>query len=171
MSARSRLDRAAYSTPSADLAHLTLRQLREYKNLLQEEEERISYWRRLVQGRLDVLQAKSRAVDALTDEALRSALGATGDGQRRRLLVSVRADISEIGEMPELQSLWRSATSPDDPEHARQVIEDLNAAETTLTTWRNELHARLAEATTELIARYVQDPTLCLDLLDDPATA
>src|SRR5687767_1285244 len=38
-------------------AHLTLEGLRAYRRALSEEENRVSYWRRILQARLDVLRA------------------------------------------------------------------------------------------------------------------
>ncbi len=40
---------------AAELDHLTLQELRTYRAALSAEEDRVSYWRSIVQARLDVL--------------------------------------------------------------------------------------------------------------------
>jgi hypothetical protein len=42
---------------------------------------------------------------------------------------------------------------------------DLRVAEAQLSAYRNALHRRIGEATGELIARYREQPTLCLSAL------
>jgi len=42
---------------SPDFAHLSLGGLRTYRQTLSAEENRVSYWRRIVQARLDVVRA------------------------------------------------------------------------------------------------------------------
>ena len=44
---------------STDFAHLSLTALRAYRRTLTHEESRVSYWRRLIQARLDVLRDDS----------------------------------------------------------------------------------------------------------------
>jgi len=46
------------TVPSEELAGLDLDQLRSYRRELESEEDRVSYWRRLVHGRIDVLEAE-----------------------------------------------------------------------------------------------------------------
>ncbi|MDQ1465529.1 MAG: hypothetical protein QOC73_2470, partial [Actinomycetota bacterium] len=42
---------------SADFNHLSIGDLRAYRTALAEEENRVSYWRRIIQARLDVVRA------------------------------------------------------------------------------------------------------------------
>lgn len=152
---------------SEDLAHLSLLELREYRRTLTDEEERISYWRRLVHARLDLLTAAQRGVELLTETELVKALGETGTGARRRALMRLRAETDPVPELPGLTSLWRTAVNLDDPESQAEVVADLQDAERKLTAYRMLLHERLAEATGELIVRYIEEPAACLDLLPD----
>jgi hypothetical protein len=57
-------------------------------------------------------------------------------------------------------------------EHNRKLAHDLSKAEAQLSAYRTALHKRLAAATGELIARYREQPTLCLSALptERPAT-
>ena len=50
---------------SGEYAHLTLDALRSYRAALQTEEGKVSYWRRILQARLDVVRGgRSRAAPA-----------------------------------------------------------------------------------------------------------
>ena len=42
---------------SPDFAHLSLDGLRAYRRVLSAEEGRVSYWRRIIQARLDIVRA------------------------------------------------------------------------------------------------------------------
>jgi hypothetical protein len=79
-------DAVTASASSTGLDALTVTQLRELRNRLGEEEHRVSYWRRLLQARIDVLTTMS-APDADASE-LAAALW-SGPDLRRALSVSV----------------------------------------------------------------------------------
>ena len=123
------------------LAQLPLPGLREYRRALGQEESRVSYWRRILQGRLDTLRNDGTATDLdnlsamLTDERVTQG--------RTALIEVVPAD-----DIPPLPNLAELAT-----------------AEGQLSSYRSALHRRLAAATAELIARYREQPALCLDVL------
>ena len=89
------------SPEAADLATLDLPELREYRHRLEAEEDRVSYWRRLVHARLDLLAAEQASDHALTLRDLVRVLGDTGTGQTRQALVRVRA-AEPLPELPEL---------------------------------------------------------------------
>ena len=61
-------------TPDPELVRaweeLTLDELRAYRRRLAHEEERVSYWRRLLHARIDVLEAQAHQERALTIEEL-----------------------------------------------------------------------------------------------------
>ena len=67
---------------------LRLDELRAYRRRLAHEEERVSYWRRLLHARIDVLEAQAHQERALTIEELVRVLGDTGTGRGRTALVS-----------------------------------------------------------------------------------
>ncbi len=154
---------------SQEHGHLTLEALRAYRTALQTEEGKVSYWRRILQARLDVVRAGRRkgGTETLDPSALRPLL--TGDrvGALRSALLEVLPS-DDIPPLPDLAELWERQVAPDDPDELSALEEDLTAAEQQLSSYRTALHGRLADATGELIARYHADPRLCLTALPLP---
>ena len=141
-------------------AHLTLDGLRTYRSALTAEESNVSYWRRIIQARLDVVRAGNDLVadnlkPVLTDERV---------GAGRRALIDVLPG-SDVPPLPDLASLWERQVDPTDPAALAQLEADLDEAERQLSSYRSALHVRLGEATSELIARYRDEPNLCLSAL------
>jgi hypothetical protein len=149
---------------SPDLAHVGLVELRTYRQELNSEEERVSYWRRLVQARIDILTASSKSLDELTPEALLKALGDTATGSRRDALLRIRAN-DELPNLPGLSTLWTASVDPHDDVAVEAALASLRDVEKQLTEYRGALFERLGEATSELIARYRANPAACLDLV------
>lgn len=154
---------------SLDLADLSLDGLRRYRRRITEEEERVSYWRRLVHARLDVLEAEAHHERPLRLDELVRVLGDTGSGRTRTALVRVRAE-DALPELPVLEEMWVTELDPEDTVAVREAIERLRAAERQLTEYRRALHARIDAATAELIARYREDPASALVALRQPHT-
>ena len=142
-------------------ADLTLPDLRTYRRGLSDEEEKISYWRRLVHARIDVLEAESLHERPLRLEELIRVLGDTGTGRARTALVKVRV-AADLPELPVLADMWVTELDPDDPAAIAEAISRLRAAEKTLTEYRRALHLRLDASTLELIARYRAKPSSAL---------
>jgi hypothetical protein len=147
---------------SGDYAHLTLDSLRSYRKALSAEEGKVSYWRRIIQARLDVLrEGKVATLDAdhlrpvLTDERVSSG---------RAVLVEV-LDHDDIPPLPNLAELWDRRVPPGDVEGEARLDADLATAEAQLSAYRAALHRRIGDATGELIARYREHPSLCLSAL------
>ncbi len=148
-----------------DFAHLSLVELRDYRSALQDEETKVSYWRRILQARLDTVRAgrtgTSGALDArrlapvLADRRVTSG--------RSALLSALPAD--DIPPLPSLSGLWDRQVSENDPAGMAAFEADLAEAETELSRYRTALHLRLADATGQLIARYRENPSLCLSAL------
>lgn len=142
-------------------AHLSLEELRDYRKALTAEESNVSYWRRIIQARLDLVRAGSsisygeNLKPVLTDERV---------GAGRRALVEI-LPIDDIPPLPDLASLWDRTADPADAEATTALADDLFAAEQQLSEYRRALHQRLSAATAELIARYRDEPTLCLSAL------
>ena len=90
---------AARPTPerTEEHAHLSLDALREYRKALSAEESRVSYWRRILQARLDLLLA---GADADSD-TLRPVLTDERVGAGRRALVEV-TPVDDIPPLPDL---------------------------------------------------------------------
>lgn len=148
------------------LAGLDLEELRGYRHRLEAEEDRVSYWRRLVHARLDLLAAESASDHPLSVDDLVKVLGDTGTGGTRRALVSIRA-ADPLPELPELTAMWGAEVDTRDPDQVADAVERLTAAEQQLTTYRRALHERIDEATAELIVRYRDNPLAALTLIPE----
>lgn len=146
--------------------HLSLAQLRAYRQELGEEESRVSYWRRILQARLDVVRAEADGgqVRELDRSALRPVLTNPRSGAGRRALVSV-GPVDDIPALPRLDELWERRLDPGDAAGRVRLQADLVVAERQLSDYRAALHRQIDEATGELIARYRQQPSLCLTAL------
>lgn len=150
------------SLPTTPLADLGIDALRAYRNSLNEEESKASYWRRLVQHRLNLI-SRERSEGHLPIEDLIRALGETGTGARRQQLLSVEA-AEELPQLPGLDELWTRDPDLTDREALETLVAELQKAEQQLSKYRNGLHERIDAATSELVSRYKADPSLCLDL-------
>jgi hypothetical protein len=149
-------------TRNEDYAHLSIDALREYRRALTAEEGKVSYWRRILQARLDVVIAGSSK--ALDTETLRPVLTSARVGAGRQALIEV-LPVDDIPPLPSLAELWDRSVDADDEAGQAAFQTDLRLAEAQLSAYRNALHRRIGEATGELIARYREQPDLCLSVL------
>jgi hypothetical protein len=154
---------------SADFAHLSLDGLRQYRTTLGSEENRVSYWRRILQARLDLVRAAD-AGTTTTVEDLRNVFAERPRGTARSALVTV-VPVDDMPPLPDLGAVWSKEPIPGDPVHNSALIRELTKAETQLSAYRLALHRRLANATSELIARYREHPDLCLSALPSRSSA
>ena len=160
---RRRTGRRPEPVASEAYAHLSVEALRDCRRALAEEEDRVSYWRRILQARLDLVASGSTAT-GVEHERLAPLLTSERVGAGRSVLVQV-LPVDAVPPLPLLAELWDRQVDPAD-ERARAVLEqDLRSAETQLSAYRAALHVRLAESTGELIARYRSQPSLCLSAL------
>ena len=156
-------------TRRPDLVRLSLDALRCYRSELQTEEDRVSYWRRLLQARLDVLRSdparsvRGRRQEAVDPERLRDALTNGLVASRRRALVSVRP-ADDLPPLPDLAVLWTSVET-DDAAARQEMQRRLEQEAGHLSEYRVTLHRWLDEATGELIERDRADPASCLSAL------
>lgn len=143
---------------SPDLAHMDLRRLRTYRRTLIDEELRASYWRRLLQARRDLLRANTRPGDrpGLT-RALTESRGSAG----RQVILTLHPD-GGLPILPHLPELWATVVDRGDDSLGSELFARLGSAESVLSSYRDALHKQLNRATTELIARYQEDPSQCL---------
>jgi hypothetical protein len=148
---------------SPDFAHLSLDGLRSYRRALTAEESRVSYWRRIVQARLDLVRAAEGGTSATVDNLRGVFAEARVDSGRKALLTVVPLD--DIPPLPDLATLWAREPRAGDVAYNRMLGHDLSKAEAQLSAYRTALHKRLAAATGELIARYREQPDLCLSAL------
>ena len=154
---------------SPDFAHLSLGGLRTYRQTLSAEEGRVSYWRRIVQARLDLVRAADAGTVATVDNLRGVFEEARVDSGRNALMRVVPLD--DIPPLPDLVELWAREPRVGDDAHNRKLGHDLMRAEAQLSAYRTALHKRLAAATGELIARYREQPDLCLSALPQRDTA
>ena len=148
--------------------HLTLDALRAYRKALQDEESKVSYWRRIIQARLDVVRAgSSSAAGSLDAEHLAPVLTDARVGAGRTALVEV-LPVDDIPPLPELGALWERRVPDGDAAGLAEFEAALEAAERQLSEYRSALHRRLADVTAQLIARYRDEPALCLTALPLP---
>lgn len=148
---------------SPEFAHLSLAGLRSYRQALTAEEGRVSYWRRIIQARLDLVRAADNPGASMV-ENLRGVFGqARVDSGRSALMTAVGSD--DIPPLPDLATLWAREPRADDAVYNDALAIDLMKAEAQLSAYRTALHKRLAGATGELIARYRERPELCLTAL------
>ena len=152
---------------SPDFAHLSLDGLRAYRRALTSEEGRVSYWRRIIQARLDLVRVAESGTTATADNLRNVFAEARVDSGRRALMHVVPVD--DFPPLPDLVELWAREPVVGETEHNRDLAHDLSKAEAQLSAYRTALHKRLAAATGELIARYREQPALCLSAL--PLTA
>ena len=146
---------------SPHLAEVSLPELRSYRERLRDEEERISYWRRLVHARMDLIRAGNLADSPVDVDALGRVLGDTGAGHGRAALHRVRAT-DPLPDLPDAEGVW---VTPRDESEVEEALDRLRGAEDRLTQYRRALHDRIDEATAELIVRYRTEPLLALDIL------
>ena len=146
--------------------HLALDALREYRAALQSEESRVSYWRRIIQARLDGVRGGGSETPG-DDAQLRPVLEDAHVGRGRTALVEVLQS-DDIPPLPSLAEVWDRRVSPSDVLGTARLEADLDDAEQRLSAYRSALHRRLAGATGELIARYREQPALCLVALPLP---
>lgn len=146
-----------------ELAHLDLSALRTYRQELQDEETRVSYWRRVVQARLEALAGAvtEEAGELLDsgDEVLRRLHEVVSEprtaARRGQLLAVVTADATAVAELSALGCVAELCD--------REISQDgLERAEQQLSTLRQLLDDRLDAATQELVSRYSQSPSDCL---------
>lgn len=155
----------ARALPTRDEAydHLSLEDLRTYRKALTDEENKVSYWRRILQARLDVVVAGATGRE-LDPALLRPVLSTERVGAGRRALVEV-LPVDDIPPLPRLGELWERRVADGDTAGQVALEQDLRAAERELSAYRAALHRRIALATGELIARYREQPLLCLSVL------
>lgn len=148
------------AAPSHHLSGLGLKALRDYRQHLREEEEKISYWRRVVHARIDLLHAGTPDGSLSLAELVR-VLGDTGSGRSREALAGVGAG-EPLPDLPALADVW---LVPGTEQEVERALVLLGRAEEQFTHYRSVLHRRIDEATGELISRYRADPREALSAL------
>jgi hypothetical protein len=151
------------SPQSPDCSRLTLPELRAYRRALDDEEKKVSYWRRIIQARADVTQAGG-TLTAGDAQALERVLAGPHARTVHTSLLRVHSG-EDAPSLPDIAALWTRLDSPSDQAARSSLVHDLREAESQLSTYRHDLHRRIRAATAEAIARYRADPSLCLSAL------
>jgi hypothetical protein len=144
-------------------ADVELAELRAMRFGLNDEESKVSYWRRVIQARIDLLGARERPGDH--GEGLSRVLADARSSHRRLAALKVES-VDSLPPLPDLADLW-SRMIPQDPLDREELASQLRDAELRLSEYRHELHLRIDKVTGELIARYREDPTLALTALHE----
>jgi hypothetical protein len=131
--------------------------LRAMRKVLREEERDVSYWRRLVQGRIDLARA-ALAGDQPSVSRLASRITAQERAEGRRPPSFARFADGANHHLARLTDLWDSPIPWDDPEQLREVERTLVTMEADLSSYRHDLHERIDACTAELVGRYRSDP-------------
>jgi hypothetical protein len=149
-----------------EFEHLSLEALRSHRQALTAEETRVSYWRRLIQARMDLIGLATPDAGVRLAR-LQLALSESRVGPGRQAMVEV-GPVDDAPPLPDLAALWARQPHPEDEDDVAELRKDLAFAELQLSAYRAALHRRLTQSTGELIARYREQPTLCLSALPLP---
>ncbi|MGH8867278.1 MAG: hypothetical protein ACRDYU_04695 [Actinomycetes bacterium] len=161
-SGRGRTGVRAEPVRSPQHVHLSLAEVREYRQELRDEESRVSYWRRILQARLDLLTRTG--TDRPDVQRFGEVLGGAEQASARTALIET-VPVDDVPPLPDVARLWHTEVDPADTKAFRATVDGLVVAEQQLSTYRDAVINRLNSATAELIARYHEDPALCLKVL------
>ncbi len=152
---------AGAEPPNDDLTLLELDQLRERRKALTEREAQVSYWRRIIQARLDLIRDSS-IHGAATAEGLERVLTQQLGANQRLGILSVQP--RGAAPLAGLDRLW-NRTVGDDQAAGTELEADLLAAERELSSLRSRLFGQIDAATAEMIRRYRENPRLAFTAL------
>jgi len=128
---------------------LSLAQLRAERDDLREEEARLSFTRRLLQGQLDILRAHGLDDDALAERLADVLADAPGGGGPARAMDLAPPDGVDVPGMPDLEEL--------DAEATLALAQALTDREAEVSARRRTLLDRLDALQGELVRRYRDD--------------
>jgi len=146
-----------------DAVHLERREpladLRALRESLRDEEQRVSYWRQLVQGRLDLVRtALDGGRPSVDDLAGQAAVRARTGGRRRSPAATHLALEGLVSPLAGLEDLWAAPIAWDDLAALHRLERGLIEAEVKLSAYRRTLHERINDYTAQLIDYYQRDP-------------
>ncbi len=133
----------------------------------------MSYWRRILQARLDVVREAGTTGAGASTHA--SAAPAADDPRASAPAAGALVSVLPARRHPAAAEPGRAVGAPVEPDDEAGLGTPSSttcaAAEQELSAYRSALHGRLGEATGELIARYREQPALCLSALPLAAAA
>lgn len=144
------------------LANASLAELRQRRKELTDREGLVSYWRRIIQARLDLLRVGNVGKGA-TLVGLNQILSEHAGANNRKVFMSVEQG-SAATPIPGLDVLWEQGLNPS-PEDRESLQAGLQGAERELSAQRRQLHDEIDATTAELVSRYAADPALALSAL------
>jgi hypothetical protein len=142
---------SAYAPPTMD-------QLLAARTALRDHEEQLSYWRRVVQGRLDLLDARLAGGGP---PSLPQVLG----GDHQVTTRNAHAALRHVAPMPEIataERAWALASGSEDTAVVAHAAARLRVAERWLSDQRSHVLAELDAATAALLHRLQEDPAAYL---------
>ncbi|HEV2823625.1 MAG TPA: hypothetical protein VG035_00220 [Actinomycetota bacterium] len=133
--------------------------LRTLRESLREEEQRVSYWRQLVQGRLDLVRTALDGGHPSADDLASLAAARPCDGDRRRSPAATGLALQGlVSPLAGLEGLWDAPIAWDDPPALHRLERGLVEAEVKLSAYRRALHERIDACTAQLVDHYQRDP-------------
>lgn len=130
-------------------AELSLEQLRSERDALREQEARLSFTRRLLQGQLDILRAHEPGGEEFAVRLAAVLADATSGGAPARAMEVAPPDDVDVPGLPDLEGL--------DDEQTVELAEQLAAREADVSQRRRSVLDRLDALQGELVQRYRED--------------
>jgi len=153
-----------------DAVHLERREpladLRSLRESLREEEQRVSYWRQLVQGRLDLVRTALDGGHPSVDDLAGLAAARARTGARRRSPAATHLALEGLlSPLAGLEALWAAPIAWDDPTALHRLERGLIEAEVKLSAYRRALHERIDDCTAQLVGHYQRDPAQLAEII------
>jgi hypothetical protein len=132
----------------------SLDDLRTLRESLREEEQRVSYWRRL-----DLVRTALDGGHPSADDLASLAAARSRDGARRRSPAATSLALEGlVSPLSGLEDLWDAPIAWDDPPALQKLERGLVEAEVKLSAYRRALHERIDACTAQLVGHYQRDP-------------
>ncbi|WP_298182556.1 aerial mycelium formation protein [Saccharomonospora sp.] len=172
---RRRIDRVLAADYTRDLDRMTMATLRERRNEAAQEETDLSYLRRLLHARIDIVKAeqqsrasgtRGRVVEQLTTILADNALGpATGSGRYQKLEPSRAGEYRRRAEALVGNADLSDVTSLSD-EKLAEALESYREQERSVSKRRREVQAVVDSFNAEIARRYAQGTASVDELLN-----
>jgi hypothetical protein len=143
-----------------------LADLRALRESLRIEEQRVSYWRQLVQGRLDLVRTALDGGHPSVDDRAGLAAARARTGARRRSPAATNLALEGlVSPLAGLEPLWTAPIAWDDRTALRRLERGLVEAEVKLSAYRRALHERIDDCTAQLVGHYQRDPAQLAEIV------
>ena len=142
--------------------------LRALRDALREEEQRVSYWRQLVQGRLDLVRGALTGGHPSAEELARLAAERERTAGSRRSPSATRLhQAGLVSPLVGLEGLWATPIDWQNLAGLAGTERSLVEAEVKLSAYRRALHERIDDCTARLVDHYQRDPAHVTELVTD----